>query len=95
MKDWPQHKIEEKVKEREEPTPAQPKLYVRSTPPFKLRQKDGKHIQGINIAKQFGFMPEVLIFERLLIGKNEFVVRAILNDEEIAKAQKLEADNKK
>lgn len=94
MKDWPQHTIKDKVEEKEA-TPVQSKLYVRSTPVFKLRQKDGKNIQGINIKRQFGFVPEVLIFERLMTGKNEFVVRAILNDEEVAKAQKLESDNKK
>ena len=91
MKDWPQHNIPEDTGKEAEGS----QLLVRSTPPFKLKQKDGRNIQGINIKRQFGFVPEVLIFERLMTGKNEFVVRALLTEKEAAKVQKLEADNKK
>lgn len=93
MKDWPQHKIETKKEEAQPDEKKQDRLMVRSTPIFKLRTKEGKNIQGINLAQQFGFSPQVLIFERLLEGKNEFVVRAIIPESELKKIKK--AENKK
>lgn len=60
-------------------------IRVKSTEYFRLKSKPGKHYQVINIEKQFGFVPEVIIFERSLHSNNEFAIRAVLTPSEIEK----------
>lgn len=62
---------------------------VRNTPPFKLKDKTGRNFQGINLKKQFGFLPEVIIIEKIPIEHDVLFVRAVLTKEEIAKEDKL------
>ena len=52
-------------------------IQSKSTPPFKLKAKQGKNIQFINM-KQFDFSPETMIIERVINQKNVFKVHAIL-----------------
>lgn len=73
---------------------AKSNLMVRSTPHFKLQAKDGKNIQGINLRKQFGFDPEIIILERLITEKNTFVVRAMLPEDLAKEIEKQEAEEK-
>lgn len=58
---------------------------VKTTPPFKLKDKQGRNWQGINLLKQFGFLPETIIVEKLPGVTNGLIVRAVLTPEEIAK----------
>ena len=60
-------------------------IRVRNTPPFKLKDKQGRNYQGINLKKQFGFLPEVIIIEKLPGHHDTVFVRAILTDEELKK----------
>lgn len=57
-----------------------------STPTFRLKMREGRMWQAISLKKQFDFMPDIIIVER--IGKNEFKVRAIVPEELIAKNYK-------
>ena len=70
-------------------------IRVKNTPVFKLKSKPKKHFQMIHLVNQFGFVPEVLIFERVLGMKNEFMVRAILTQEELEKEEKMLAKTAK
>ena len=63
-------------------------IQVRNTPPFKISKKLGKHFQIINLQKQFGFLPETIIIERITSRNNVIIVRAVLTDEEIKKEEK-------
>jgi hypothetical protein len=62
-----------------------PKIQVVSTPPFKLKDKAGRNYQFINLKKQFGFIPEVIIIEKVRDHTNVIIVRAVLTEEEIKK----------
>ena len=53
----------------------QTELQVKSTPFFKLNKKLGKHLQAIDLRKQFGFVPETIIIERMS-GRNN-VIRVV------------------
>ena len=57
-------------------------IRVRSTPPFKLKDKPTRQYQGINLSKQFGFLPEVIIIEKVPGHTNTMVVRAVLTEDE-------------
>jgi len=70
-------------------------LLVRNTPVFRLKPKEGRHFQAIDLKKQFGFLPEVVVFERLVNQKNLFVVRAILTDAEVKKDKAAQEAKKK
>lgn len=67
---------------------------VRSTPPFKLKDKPTRQYQGINIKKQFGFYPEIIIIEKVLGHSNTLIIRAVLTEDEIQKENKAIADKK-
>ena len=57
-------------------------IRVISTPPFKLKDKPTRNFQAINIYKQFGFWPEVIIIEKVYGANNMIIVRAVLTEEE-------------
>jgi len=61
----------------------------KSTPYFKLKDKQKRNFQVINLAKQFGFAPEVIIIEKLAGHNNALVVRAVLTSEEMDKEDQL------
>lgn len=58
---------------------------VKTTPWFKLHKEEGKNIQGINLRKQFGFIPDVIVVERMKNRNNVICVHAILSEEQIKK----------
>ena len=60
----------------------EPKLELRSTPAFKLKDKPGRGYQFINLKNQFGFIPEVIIIEKVRDHTNVIIVRAVLTEEE-------------
>lgn len=62
-------------------------IRVRSTPPFKLKDKVGRNYQVLKLM-DFGFLPEVLIIEKVPRESNTIVIRAILTDEEKKKEDK-------
>jgi len=54
------------------------RLQFRSTPPFKLKDKNNRGFQVINLKNQFGFTPEVIVIEKVPGQTNLLVVRAIV-----------------
>lgn len=55
---------------------------VKNTPIFKLKDKERRRFQAINLKNQFGFVPEVIIIEKVPGMNNGLIVRAILTDAE-------------
>jgi len=68
-----------------------PEIRVRTTHPFKLKDKDKKHYFPIHLEKMFGFVPEVIIVEKVPGENNTMIVRAVMTE----KAIKKEEDDKK
>lgn len=64
-------------------------LRIKSTPAFKLKDKAKRSYQVINLEKQFGFLPEYIIVEKVHGMNNGLVVRGVLTDEEKAKEDKV------
>jgi hypothetical protein len=60
-------------------------IRVRNSPPFKLKDKLGRNIQPINLRKQFGFLPEIIIIEKIPQEHDTIFVRAVLTEEETKK----------
>ena len=58
---------------------------VKNTPPFKIKPKAGKNFQAVDLKKQFGFLPDIIVIECLIGQKNLFVVRALLTPAEVKK----------
>lgn len=58
---------------------------VKTTPPFKLKDRRGRSFQVINLQKQFGFLPETIVVEKIPGSNNGLIVRAILTPDEIKK----------
>ena len=56
-------------------------IRVINSPPFKLKDKAGRQFQAMNLKKQFGFIPEVIIVEKVAGHTNAFFVRAVLTEE--------------
>lgn len=73
----------------------EPDIRVKSTPPFKLKdQKLRRRWQAINLKKQFGFVPETIIIEKVHGRNNVIIVRAIMTKEAI-KEEKIRRKNLK
>lgn len=66
----------------------QKQIRVKSTPQFKLKDTRGRSWQGIHLRRQFGFIPEVIIIEKMPGQNNRLVVRAVLTKEEMEKEDK-------
>ena len=66
-------------------------LRSRETPFFKLTKKGNRSFQMINLMKQFGFIPEVIVIERMTSRNNVIRVSAILTEAEIKKEDALRA----
>lgn len=67
----------------EEKKPEEKGLRVKNTPAFKLKDRPNRQFVFINFKKQFGFIPEVIIVEKIRGKNNGLVVRAILTEAEI------------
>lgn len=73
-----------------------PEIRFKDTAPFKLKNNPPRRrFQGINLKKQFGFVPEIIVIEKLTQGNNLLFVRAVLTPEELEKVKKQEAEQKK
>lgn len=67
----------------------QPEIRVKTTPAFKLKDRvPRRRYQAIHLKKQFGFVPEVIIIEKVHGRNNVFIVRAVMTPEEIKKENK-------
>jgi hypothetical protein len=64
-------------------------IRVKNTPPFKLKDRPGRQYQAIHLKTQFGFIPEVIIIEKVRGSNNALIVRAVLTPEEIAQEEGL------
>ena len=64
-------------------------IRVKSTSYFKLKDKPNRNYQPVNLMKQFGFIPEVVIIEKLRGVNNVVRLVAVLTPDEIAKEDKL------
>ncbi|KKR98914.1 MAG: hypothetical protein UU51_C0035G0004 [Microgenomates group bacterium GW2011_GWC1_41_20] len=60
-------------------------LRVRSSAPFKLKDRPGRNFMPIHLLKNFGFVPEIIIIEKVRGESNRLIVRAVLTPEEIKK----------
>lgn len=60
-------------------------IRVHNSPAFKLKDKERRNHVLINFQKDFGFIPEQIIIEKVKGYNNAFIVRAILTPEEIKK----------
>lgn len=57
-------------------------IRVRNTPVFKLKDRERRRFQAIHLKNQFGFVPEVIIIEKVMGMNNGLIIRAILTEEE-------------
>lgn len=62
-------------------------LRVRTSPPFKLKDKAGRNFKVLRL-RDFGFLPETIIIEKVPRESNTLVIRAVLTEEEIKKEDK-------
>jgi hypothetical protein len=68
---------------------AKEEIRVRSSGSFKLKNDPRRCWQAIHLKKQFGFIPEVIIVEKVSGQNNRLIVRAVLTKAEMEKEDKL------
>jgi|TARA_Y100000034_G_scaffold19875_2_gene22609 hypothetical protein len=68
---------------------AQPEIRVKNTNAFKLKDKFGKNYRPINFIKEFGFLPETIIIEKVHGRSNCMIVRAVLTQTELDKEERM------
>ena len=68
--------------------PTEPDIRLRSTIPFKLKDKKGRQYKAFNLFTQFGFLPETIIITKEA-GCQRIILSAVLNKDEMAKEDKL------
>jgi len=64
-------------------------IRVKNTPIFKLKDREKRRFQAIHLVNQFGFIPEVIIIEKVPNMNNGLIVRALLTEEEKKKEDAL------
>jgi len=62
---------------------------VKNTPPFKLKDKNGRFYKAIHLKNQFGFVPEVIIVEKVKDKHDTIIVRAVMTPESTEKENKM------
>ena len=65
-----------------------PMMKVQSTPPIKLKDKAGRDGIKLNLKKDFGFIPEEIIIQKVYGGNNKIVVSAIVPEMVLQKEEK-------
>jgi len=65
-----------------------PDIRIRSTIPFKLRDRKDKNYKAFNLFTQFGFLPETIIISKQQSGFR-LVLSAVLTKEEMEKEDKI------
>lgn len=64
-------------------------LLVIPTPPFKLKDNPTfRRFQPINLMKQFGFLPEHIIVEKVQGSHDKIVIKAVLTEEKVKEYKK-------
>ena len=66
------------------PKNKEPDIRIRSTIPFKLKDRKGRNYQAFNLFTQFGFLPETIIISKEQ-GGFRLVLSAILTKDEMKK----------
>lgn len=66
------------------------KTKLRSTVPFKLKDKNDRNWKAFNLKMQFGFLPETIVISKLHGNNNVIVLSAVLTQEELDKLEKIE-----
>jgi hypothetical protein len=67
------------------------KFKVKSTPAFKLKDRNGRDVQFIDLKKQFGFIPDVICIQKVKGSNNGMMVHAVLTEAELKKQESIEA----
>lgn len=62
-------------------------IRVKNTGVFSLKDKTSRQYQAINLKRQFGFLPEVIIINKSPGQNNRFYVSAVMTDEELQKEE--------
>jgi hypothetical protein len=65
-------------------------LRIRSTIPFKLKDRVNRNYKAFNLITQFGFLPETIIITKEQ-GTQKIYLSAVLTKEELAKEKKIKA----
>ena len=66
----------------------EPEIRVKTSKVFKLKDRPGRNYQGVHLVKTFGFVPEIVIVEKVRGRNNALMVRAVLTKEELEKEKK-------
>jgi len=65
------------------------KIKIRSTIPFKLKDRQDRNWKAFNLMSQFNFLPETIIISKPHGQNNVFILSAVLTKEELAKIKEL------
>ncbi len=72
-----------------------PGMVVRNSPVFKLKDKKLRNLLPIDLEKEFGFQPKLIVIEKVRGRNNTFFVRAVLTEEEREKQDAIIAKKNK
>lgn len=64
---------------------------IRVTPPIKFKDRNNRNAMAINLKEHFGFVPEVIILEKVKGETNVIRVAAVLTEEEKRKEDSVKA----
>ncbi len=67
-----------------------PNIKLRSTVPFKLKDKTDRNWKAVNLLSQFGFLPETILISKPHGMNNTVILSAVLTKEELEKERLLE-----
>lgn len=62
---------------------------ARTTRPFKLKDKSGRGGMVFNLKEVFGFIPDLIVIQKVAGEHDKFVLSAVLTPAELAKEKKL------
>lgn len=68
------------------------KIPARMASPVVLKDKQGRGGVRYDLKRVFGFLPEVVIIQKVKDKNNTFTLSAVLTDDEIKKEEKLRED---
>ena len=70
-------------------------IKIRSTIPFKLKDRQNRNWKAFNLKAQFGFLPETIIISKPHGQNNVFNLSAVLTKEELTKIKEQKKKTKK
>ena len=56
----------------------EPPVELKSLPSLKLKNKQGRNYQAINLKQAFGFSPEVIVIQKVANTNNRIIVSAVM-----------------